>query len=106
MDIGESIGQTAAREVKEETGLDVEADSIVGIYSDPGHVVAYDDGEVRQQFSVCFACHIRGGELATSDESLDVRFFAPPDIDQLPMSDSIRQRIRDFLADDDQPVMA
>ena len=29
----------------------------------------YDDGEVRQQFSVCFLCRPVGGELATSKES-------------------------------------
>jgi ADP-ribose pyrophosphatase YjhB (NUDIX family) len=106
MEIGESIAQTAAREVKEETGLDVEARSIVGVYSDPGHVVAYDDGEVRQQFSVCFDCRIHGGELATSDESLDVRFFAPHDIEQLPMADSIRLRLRHFLEGHHEPVIA
>lgn len=106
MEIGESIAQTAVREVKEETGLDVDAQSIVGVYSDPGHVVAYGGGEVRQQFSVCFECRIRGGELATSVESLDVRFFAPHDIDRLPMSESIQRRVRDFLEGHDQPVIA
>ena len=49
---------------------------IVGIYSDPGHVFAYDDGEVRQEFNICLACTIVGGELAVSSESTDVRFFA------------------------------
>ena len=57
------------REVQEETGLEVEPEYIVGVYSDPAHVFAYDDGEVRQQFSVCFACSIVGGQVETSDES-------------------------------------
>jgi len=35
----------------------------------------YSDGEVRQQFSVCFACRVVGGELATSKESLEVGFL-------------------------------
>lgn len=56
-DIGERIGDTAVREVAEETGIDVEVDSIVGLYTDPEHVLAYDDGEVRQQFSICFRAH-------------------------------------------------
>lgn len=39
-DFGESIEETAVREVREETGLDVEAAGLVGIYSDPRHVIA------------------------------------------------------------------
>jgi ADP-ribose pyrophosphatase len=54
MEIGESIADAAVREVAEETGLTVELTGMVGIYTDPGHVMAYDDGEVRQEFSVCF----------------------------------------------------
>ena len=47
MNLGESIGQAVVREVKEETCLDVEPTGVVGIYSDPGHIIAYADGEVR-----------------------------------------------------------
>jgi replication initiator protein RepSA/NUDIX domain-containing protein len=56
--------QCAEREVKEETGLTVEAYHLVGVYSDPDHVFAYGDGEVRQEFSLCFACRILGGNIA------------------------------------------
>jgi hypothetical protein len=31
--------------------------------------MAYDDGEVRQQFSLCFRARILGGELRTSSET-------------------------------------
>ena len=34
--------------------MDIEVTGLVGIYSNPNHVIAYDDGEVRQQFSICF----------------------------------------------------
>jgi ADP-ribose pyrophosphatase YjhB (NUDIX family) len=97
MDIGETFAESALREVKEETGFDVRIDRIVGIYSDPGHVFAYDDGEVRQEFSICLACSIVGGELAVSNESTDVRFFTASEIQDLTMHESIRRRIRDFL---------
>lgn len=106
MELGESIAQTVVREVKEETGYDVEIERLVGIYSDPGYVVAYSDGEVRQQFSICFACRITGGDSTRSDESLEVAFFRPDEIGGLEMGDAIRLRIRDYLADRDQPVIA
>jgi ADP-ribose pyrophosphatase YjhB (NUDIX family) len=60
-DPGERIVDTAVREVKEETGLDVEIEGLVGTYTDPRHVMAYDDGEVRQQFSLCFKGRLVGG---------------------------------------------
>ena len=58
---------------------------LVGIYSDPRHVFAYDDGEVRQEFSVCFYARPVKGTLTISSESHDVRYFALADIDDLPM---------------------
>lgn len=97
MELGESIGQCAIREVREETGFDVKLTGIVGIYSDPKHVYSYDDGEVRQEFSICFAATITAGDLATSDESYEVAFISPDEVDDLPMVESIRQRLRDYL---------
>jgi len=99
-EFGESVADCAIREVKEETGFDVEVTGIVGIYSDPKHVFAYDDGEVRQEFSICLATRIVGGGLAVSEESYEVEFFAPDAIARQPMVDSIRLRITDFLTRD------
>jgi ADP-ribose pyrophosphatase YjhB (NUDIX family) len=97
MDIGETLAQSAIREVKEETGFDVRIDRIVGIYSDPGHVFSYDDGEVRQEFNICFACTIQGGGRQVSDESTAVEFYPLDAIAGLQMHESIRKRIRDYL---------
>jgi ADP-ribose pyrophosphatase YjhB (NUDIX family) len=106
MEVGERIADTVVREVREETGLEVEPEAIVGIYSNPQHVVEYGDGEIRQQFSVCFACRLVGGELATSDESLEVGFFTPAEIEAMPVHESIRLRIRHYLEHRPQPVIA
>ena len=97
MDIGERLAESAVREVKEETGFDVRIERIVGIYSDPGHVFAYDDGEVRQEFSICLACAITGGSLQVSSESTAVEFFTFEEAAALQMHESIRKRIRDYL---------
>lgn len=104
MDIGETLAESAIREVKEETGFDVRIDRIVGIFSDPGHVFAYDDGEVRQEFSICLACTIVGGSLQVSSESTAVDFFPPADLPDLQMHESIRIRIMNYL-DNKPPVL-
>lgn len=104
MDIGETLAESAVREVREETGFDVQIQRIVGIYSDPAHVFAYDDGEVRQEFNICLACAITGGSLLISGESTAVEFFAFEDVPGIQMHESIRTRIRDYL-DDRPPVL-
>lgn len=93
-DAGERITNTAVREVREETGLDVEVVALVGIYSDPKHVMAYDDGEVRQQFSMCFRARWTGGSPhEDGSETKEVRWVAPTDLDQLNIHPSMRLRI-------------
>ncbi|MFG3099200.1 NUDIX domain-containing protein [Streptomyces sp. NPDC048182] len=96
MEIGETLPGCAVRETREETGLDVEVLGLVGTYTDPGHVFAYDDGEVRQEFSICFLARPTGGELAVSDESTEVAWFEPAETDDLPMVAGIRKRLTDW----------
>lgn len=104
-DIGETIEQTAIREVKEETGLDVEITGITGVYTNPAHVVAFTDGEVRQQFSLCFTTTVLGGELAIDHESTDIAWTAPADIDALDMHPSMRLRITHYLEGRGSPYL-
>jgi 8-oxo-dGTP pyrophosphatase MutT (NUDIX family) len=58
------VVEAARREVREETGIEVEITGLSGIYSDPRHVIAYDNGEVRQEFSLCFHAKPVGGNCA------------------------------------------
>lgn len=102
MEIGESLSEAVVREVLEETGIQTRPIRVTGIYSSPRSVVAYEDGEVRQQFSVCFECEPTAGSIQRSDESLDVGFYNKQATRSMPMSDSIRRRIDDYLANDPQ----
>ncbi len=91
--MGESISDTMVREVREETGIEVEVLGLSGIYTDPGHVMRYDDREVRQQFSICFRARPTGGELRTSDETTAVRWVDPADLPALDVHPTMRLRI-------------
>ncbi|GHH73751.1 NUDIX hydrolase [Kitasatospora indigofera] len=99
-DIGEFVADTVVREVHEETGIDVEVVTVTGLYTDPGHLMAYDDGEVRQQFSICFRARPIGGDLRTSEESKEVRWVNPADLGRLAIHPSMRLRIQHALDPD------
>lgn len=105
MEMNDSLPGTAVREVKEETGLDIEITGIVGTYTDPLHVIAYSDGEVRRQFNVCFTARVTGGSLAISDESTELRFISPSEIDALPMHHTQRLRVGHFLENRSAPYL-
>lgn len=105
MDIGETLGQCIIREVKEETGLDIQITGLLGIYTDPQHVIAYADGEVRQEFNITYLGRVVGGSLAISDESTEVRFIEPAKFDQLPIHDTVRLRLRHHAEHRDTPYL-
>lgn len=103
-DIGESVSQAAVREVAEETGIQVTLTGISGIYSDPGHVIAYDDGEVRQEFSICFRGRPVGGEVRPSTESTRVEWVTPDSLHALAIHPSMLKRISHGVKED-QPYV-
>jgi|tagenome__1003787_1003787.scaffolds.fasta_scaffold20979381_4 8-oxo-dGTP pyrophosphatase MutT (NUDIX family) len=93
MEIGESISDCGERETLEETGYRVGVTGLIGIYSDPRTVIAYDDGEVRQQFAILLRGQLQAGAPATSPESAAVDWLEPDAIESTPMSDATRTRI-------------
>lgn len=103
LELGETLTQTVQREVMEETGMAVEVTGLIGVYSDPEHVIEFTDGEVRQEFSICFRADPTGGDLRTSDESKEVLWVAPADLDALNIHPSIRLRIRHGLEERAEP---
>jgi ADP-ribose pyrophosphatase YjhB (NUDIX family) len=106
MEPGESVREAAMREVKEETGIDCEITGLIGIYSNPRHVAAYDDGEVRQEFSICLTGRLLGGSLRTSSESSEVRFVPAADIPAYEIHPSIRMRISHYLEEQATPYIS
>jgi ADP-ribose pyrophosphatase YjhB (NUDIX family) len=98
MDLGESIADAAVRETREETGISCEITGLVGIYTNPRHVILYtSNGEVRQEFSVVFTARPTGGQLQASSESSEPQWVSPEAIAGLQMHPSMRQRIQHYL---------
>jgi ADP-ribose pyrophosphatase YjhB (NUDIX family) len=102
-ELGETMTEAVIRETIEETGITVEVTGLIGIYSNPHHVMAYDDGEVRQEFSICFRARPVAGEPRTSDESSEVRWVDTTQLDELDIHPSIRLRIDHGLQERAEP---
>ena len=102
-ELGETMTEAVIRETIEETGITVQVTGLIGIYSNPHHVMAYDDGEVRQEFSICFRARPVAGEPRTSDESSEVRWVDPAQLDDLDIHPSIRLRIDHGLQERAEP---
>lgn len=105
-DIGETTREAVVREVEEETGILVEVTGVTGIYSDPRHVIAYDDGEVRQEFSITFRARPLGGNVRTSSESKRVEWVSADRTPSLNIHPSVRLRIDHALEDRESPYLS
>jgi ADP-ribose pyrophosphatase YjhB (NUDIX family) len=106
MDLGESLVDTARRETAEETGVRVQITGLVGIYTDPRHVIRYpSNNEVRQEFSVVFTARPIGGAPRPTAESREVRWIAPEQVGTLPMDRSMRMRIAHYLDRHEKPYL-
>jgi 8-oxo-dGTP pyrophosphatase MutT (NUDIX family) len=97
-DIGETAAQCAIRECREETGIVAEVTGFLGVYSNPQHIVAYSDGEIRQQYETTYIGRPASGQPTINDEADAVLFVSPADLDGYDIHASMRQQIGDYLA--------
>jgi ADP-ribose pyrophosphatase YjhB (NUDIX family) len=99
----ETLTQCAVRECREETGLDIEVTSLVGVFSDPRHVIAYADGEVRQPVNACFSAQVIGGTLTITKEASEVAWVPPAGLEDYDIHPAILRRIIHGLQDSSPP---
>ena len=106
IDLGESVTHAAIRETREESGIDCEITGLVGIYTDPKHIILYtSNGEARQEFSILLTANATGGQLTESDESSEVNWIKRDRLKNLKMDRSMSLRIDDFLRFNGTPYL-
>lgn len=97
MEAGESPAEAAARELLEETGLQVRIGQLAAVYGNPNMLVEYADGNKWQLTVFHFLAQKTGGELQTSDETTAVDYFTQEEITDLNMGPFDHLRIIDSL---------
>jgi len=94
VEIGEKAAYAAAREAKEETGLDVE---IVGLLDVVDKIVKDEEGRVRFHFVILdYRATPTGGDLQAASDALDARWVTAeefPDYDLSPTLVEMLKRV-------------
>lgn len=100
MELGESAVETLKREFKEETGLDIQAKSLLGVYTK--YTDSYPNGDEAQTLLVLYLVEITDGSFITgytSDETLELGFFSLSDLEKMPLVNKQHQdMINDFFS--------
>ncbi len=96
-ELGETPTQCAIRETEEETGIQAQLTGILGVYSDPSHIVAYTDGEIRQEWELILLGRPVSGTPTVTDEASDVGWFATEDLGTLDIHPTQWRQLRDWL---------
>ena len=97
MELGESPSACAERETLEETGVLVRPAGILGIFSDPRHIIAYGDGEVRQEYEVIFLASPVSGAPGASDEASEARWVTAGELSELDIHPTQWRQLHHYL---------
>ena len=102
MERGETVAETCIREVQEETGLNVEVQQLIGVYSNPNRIIQYADGNMFHLVALNFKVVVVGGELTTSNETTEFGYFSLREIHNMDLLQTHAERIEDAFQQQSQ----
>lgn len=99
LEVGETLEETAKRELKEETNLDCDNFTLLNVFSGNDFYFKYPNGdELYSVIALYLADDFKGSLKITDDESIDLSFFSKS---ELPILESRANLIIDWLIEKD-----
>ena len=96
VETGETLAQAVAREVREETSLEIEPVALAG----HREVIVRDaQGRIERHFVIlCFAARWRSGEPVLNEELDDARWLAPSELASLSSTEGLAEIVAEAIA--------
>lgn len=98
VELEDSLEGAVAREVKEESGVEVDVIRLSGVYKNVG-------AKGRFVVSLAFLCRAVGGKPAVGDETLEAGWFSPEEAMRLVTRERMRIRLQDALSGRETPAV-
>ena len=89
VELGESVEQTVTREVKEETGLEVEKPEHIDVVD---NVVRDDNGEIKYHFVIIdYFVKLKGGTLKAQSDAEELKWIPLNDAEKYDLTKTFRE---------------
>lgn len=96
LEVGETMREGLAREVREETGLEVETGLLLDVFDS---IFPAGDGRIQYHYVLIdFLCRVKGGVAAAASDASELRWVFPEELDTLGMKQATVEVIRKAFA--------
>jgi len=96
LEVGEFVREAAKREVREETGLEVEPGELLGVFD---RILRDPDKRVQYHYVLIdFLCKYVGGELLAASDAAEVRWFTLEELPELSLAEDTLEVIHKGFA--------
>lgn len=102
VDVGENLMEAVIRETKEESGIDVVVNKLIGVYSNTCTYPGYNGVKrVPTKVMLDFTCTPVGGDLGISDETVDSKWVKKEEVLNYITAPSMVDRFKAYLEQED-----